>query len=57
MKAYPAFRPVLDLPELISAMIDVSAADPALMEKVTRRIIDVRKEQLAAMEADSKPAL
>lgn len=57
MKAYPAFRPVLDLPELISAMIDVSAAEPALMEKVTRRIIDVRKEQLAAMEAGSKPAL
>lgn len=51
LKKYPAFRPQLDLPELLSAMIDVCCADPAVMEKVTRRIIDVRKQQLAAMEA------
>src|SRR5215472_12145835 len=55
MKAYPAFRPVLDLPELISAMIDVSAADPALMEHVIRRVLLVRKGQLAAMEIGVTP--
>ncbi|WP_155033883.1 hypothetical protein [Burkholderia pseudomallei] len=41
------------MPELISAMIDVCHADPTIMEKVTRRIIDVRKQQLAAMEASA----
>lgn len=51
LKDYPMLRPQLDLPELISAMIDVCHADPTIMEKVTRRIIDVRKLQLAAMEA------
>ncbi|CAJ5181223.1 Uncharacterised protein [Burkholderia pseudomallei] len=56
LKAYPMLRPQLDLPELISAMIDVCDADPAIMEKVTRRIIDVRKQQLAAMEAGTTPA-
>ncbi|MEX3582924.1 MAG: hypothetical protein VB137_10515 [Burkholderia sp.] len=56
LKKYPAFRPQLDLPELLSAMIDVCCADPAVMEKVTRRIIDVRKQQLAALEAGATPA-
>ncbi|MEX3605240.1 MAG: hypothetical protein VB142_00230 [Burkholderia sp.] len=56
LKAYPLLRPQLDLPELISAMIDVCDADPAIMGKVTRRIIDVRKQQLAAMEAGTTPA-
>jgi len=56
MRAYPAFRPVLDLPELISAMIDVCAADPALMERVIKRVVEVRKAQLAAMEAGATPA-
>ncbi|MEX3614103.1 MAG: hypothetical protein VB141_10230 [Burkholderia gladioli] len=56
LKDYPMLRPQLDLPELISAMIDVCDADPAIMEKVTRRIIDVRKQQLAAMEATATPA-
>jgi hypothetical protein len=55
MKAYPAFRPVLDLPELISAMIDVCAADSALMERVIRRVVSVRKGQLAAMESEVSP--
>ncbi|KVD99661.1 hypothetical protein WI91_02380 [Burkholderia vietnamiensis] len=56
LKKYPAFRPQLDLPELLSAMIDVCCADPAIMEKVTRRIIDVRKKQLEALEASTTPA-
>jgi len=56
MKEYTVFRPTLDLPELISAMIDVCDADPAIMEKVMRRIIEERKQQLAAMEAGGKPA-
>lgn len=56
LKNYPMLRPQLDLPELISAMIDVCDADPAIMEKVVRKIIDVRKQQLAAMEAGTTPA-
>lgn len=56
LKDYPMLRPQLDLPELISAMIDVCDADPAIMEKVARRIIDARKQQLAAMEATATPA-
>ncbi|BCZ85760.1 hypothetical protein PTKU64_94350 (plasmid) [Paraburkholderia terrae] len=56
MKAYPAFRPALDLPEVIGAMIDVCAADPALMERVIRRIVESRKAQLAAMESGAMPA-
>ncbi|MEM5387890.1 hypothetical protein VSR68_30510 [Paraburkholderia phymatum] len=55
MRAYPAFRPVLDLPELISAMIDVCAADPALMERVIRRVVEQRKVHLAAMESEVSP--
>jgi hypothetical protein len=56
MKAYPAFRPALDLPEVISAMIDVCDADPALMERVTRRILEQREQQLAEMKiAASRP--
>ena len=56
MKAYPAFRPQLDLPELISAMIDVCDADPAVMERVVRRIIDERKRQLELMMVSMNPS-
>ncbi|MBW5287784.1 hypothetical protein DF047_35520 [Burkholderia cenocepacia] len=56
LKKFPAFRPQLDLPELLSAMIDVCCADPAVMEKVTRRIIEMRKQQLAALEAGTAQA-
>ncbi|RQR22923.1 hypothetical protein DIE23_35665 [Burkholderia sp. Bp9143] len=55
LKAYPLLRPQLDLPELISAMIDVCDADPAIMEKVARRIIDARRQQLDAMAASTTP--
>lgn len=55
LKDYPMLRPQLDLPELISAMIDVCDADPTIMEKVTRRIVVVRKEQLATLEAGTTP--
>ncbi|CAB3770852.1 hypothetical protein [Paraburkholderia humisilvae] len=50
MKAFPAFRPQLDLPELISAMIDVCDADPAIMERVALRIIEERQRQIDAMK-------
>ncbi len=55
MKAYPAFWPTLDLPELISSMIDVCAADPELMEHVIRNVVERRKAQLAAMETGATP--
>jgi hypothetical protein len=43
MKTHPVFRPKLDLPELISAMIDVCDADPTIMESVMRRVINERE--------------
>ena len=55
MKAYPAFRPALDLPEVISAMIDVCDSDAAIMGRVMRRILEQRKRQLAAMESGVAP--
>src|SRR5476651_2268265 len=39
MKEYRNLRPVVDLPEIISAMIDVCDADQELMALVTKNII------------------
>jgi hypothetical protein len=56
MKAYPAFRSQLDLPGLISAMIDVCDADPVVMESVVRRIVDERRRQLELMMVSMTPS-
>jgi hypothetical protein len=45
------FRPALDLPELISAMIDVCTADAEVMKKVQLQILTQREKSLLAMRA------
>ncbi|WP_407510655.1 hypothetical protein [Ralstonia sp. GP101] len=45
MKECTSIRPVIDLPEIISAMIDVCDADPAVMEKVGKKMLERRAQQ------------
>lgn len=50
MKECTSIRPVIDLPEIISAMIDVCDADPAVMEKVGKKMLERRAQQLAELQ-------
>jgi uncharacterized protein YdhG (YjbR/CyaY superfamily) len=51
LKFFTDFRPALDLPELISAMIDVCTADAEVMKKVQLQILTQREKSLLAMRA------
>lgn len=51
MREYRNFRPVVDLPEVISAMIDVCAEDADLMTRVTAHIVSRREAQLGEMKS------
>lgn len=54
MKECTFIRPVIDLPEIISAMIDVCDADPVVMEKVGKKMLERRAQQLAELQSGVK---
>lgn len=49
MRQLKQFHPIVDLPEVISAMIDVCDADLDLMPRVTLAIVERRERQLASL--------
>jgi hypothetical protein len=51
LKEYKNLRPAVDLPEVISAMIDVCDSDDELMMLVTKKIIMRREKQLSELKA------
>ena len=50
LKTCSNFRPTLDLPELISAMIDVCVLDADIMKKVHMQIVSQRESALNDMK-------
>jgi hypothetical protein len=51
MRGYKQLHPVVDLPEVISAMIDVCDADPDLWPRITHAILTRRERQNAHLRA------